>query len=512
MAIAHYHDLVLAADVAERDADGLATSFDVRVFSSPAGEGPTVRRELPADLGRAVGHLDRRKLDPDGVIALGEVLADLLLPSGARELLVRSLERLTPGEGLRLRLRLPLELAGLPWEYLYIQRAHGEKDATGFLALDPRLSIVRHEALAIPADVDATPRPRRLVAALASPTASGWAPLNLDREREVIAAATADVPGLSVDVVTDATATSLLDSLAAGADAFHFAGHGVFEQTGLGVRQGSVTGRGALVLTDGVGGAATMAADQLAVNLRGRGVQMVVLGACETAKRDEESAWSSVAASIMEGGIPALVAMQFKVLDDAAITFARALYQALSAGLSLDEAVSLGRLHVFNEVHPRQDGSWREWGVPVLYLRSGPGAGPSLATIEDPDARAAAAAAARIVADLRVQAIGAGAVYVGVEAGVLSGGSVESHLTAGRVAGTATLVDAGTIGGGDVTARADVESLEDGGRLTGVKLGRLEGGEAGGETQASSGPRFCAQCGAKVAGARFCSECGTPVG
>ena len=210
MAIAHYHDLVLAADVAERDADGLATSFDVRVFSSPAGEGPTVRRELPADLGRAVGHLDRRKLDPDGVIALGEVLADLLLPSGARELLVRSLERLTPGEGLRLRLRLPLELAGLPWEYLYIQRAHGEKDATGFLALDPRLSIVRHEALAIPADVDATPRPRRLVAALASPTASGWAPLNLDREREVIAAATADVPGLSVDVIADATATSLL--------------------------------------------------------------------------------------------------------------------------------------------------------------------------------------------------------------------------------------------------------------------------------------------------------------
>ena len=63
-------------------------------------------------------------------------------------------------------------------------------------------------------------------------------------------------------------------------------GHGVFEQTGLGARPGALTGQGSLVLMNAAGGPAPMAADQLAVNLRGRGVQVVVLGACETGKRD----------------------------------------------------------------------------------------------------------------------------------------------------------------------------------------------------------------------------------
>jgi hypothetical protein len=47
MSITTYRDLVLVAEVAERDAAGLALSVDVRVFSSPAGEGAAVRRALP---------------------------------------------------------------------------------------------------------------------------------------------------------------------------------------------------------------------------------------------------------------------------------------------------------------------------------------------------------------------------------------------------------------------------------------------------------------------------------
>jgi hypothetical protein len=569
-----YRDFVLSADVVERGPDGLVRSFDVRVFASPAGEGAPLRRELPDDLGKALGRLDRRKLDLPGIIGLGEVLADLILPTGPREMLVRSLERLDAGEGLRLRLRLPPELAGLPWEYLYIQRAHGEKDATGFLALDPRLSIARHEALAVAADVDDSPRPRRLIAALSSPTAEGWAPLDLGKERAVIEAATAGVPNLAVDVLPEVTAEGLLDALVAGADVFHFAGHGVFEQTGLGARPGALTGQGSLVLMNAAGGPAPMAADQLAVNLRGRGVQVVVLGACETGKRDEEQAWSGVAAALMEAGIPAVVAMQFRVWDDAAIAFARALYGALAAGLSLDEAVSLGRLQVFNLVHPRRDGFWREWGVPVLYLRAG--GDITLSTITDPAARAAAAESARVVAELRVKEIGPGAVYIGVEAGALLGGSVESFLGAGSIAGEATLVDAETMTGGDVTSRAEVDRIEQGGRLTGVRLGQLGGaapaaagqpGSAAGSpaapvaaaassatspapppsdpaappsgaapagaactgcsaelpggakfcptcgTPVPAGPRFCSQCGAKLGdGARFCGECGTAAG
>lgn len=555
MSITTYQDFVVAADVAERGEDGLVRSVDVRVFASPAGEGAAVRRELPGDLVAVVGRLDRRKLDVAGIIGLGEALADLLLPAPARELLVRSLDRLPAGTGLRLRLRLPLALAGLPWEYLYIPRAEGSRDATGFLALDPRLSITRHEALPVAADVDATPRPRRLLAALASP--ANEAALDLSKERAVIEAATAEVPGLTVAVLPSATAEALLDSLAQNADLFHFAGHGVFEQTGLGLRPGSVTGRGSLLLLDSAGNAAPMPADQLAVNLRGRGVQVVVLGACETGKRDEEQGWSSVAAALMEAGIPAVVAMQFRVWDDAAIAFARALYRGLAAGLPLDQAVSLGRLQVFNLVNPRQDGMWREWGVPVVYLRA---AGDlTLSSMPDAEARAAAAAELRVVADLRVVEIGPQARYVGVEAGAIEGGSIESYLSATTVSGSATLVDAETVSGGDIRAKAEVESLT-GGQLTGVRLGRVGAvapvdpapaaspaapteaaappvpvalttattagpacSNCGGAltsgakfcpacgTPVPAGPRYCSQCGSElVAGAKFCAQCGTP--
>ena len=71
----------------------------------------------------------------------------------------------------------------------------------------------------------------------------------------------------------------------------------------------------------------------------------------------------------MRVGIPAVVAMQYSVYDDAAIAFARRFYQAISVGLSLDEATAAGRLAILNR-GPADD---VEWGVPVLYMRSANG-------------------------------------------------------------------------------------------------------------------------------------------
>ena len=40
--------------------------------------------------------------------------------------------------------------------------------------------------------------------------------------------------------------------------------------------------------------------------------------------------------------------MQYKIWDESAIAFSQTFYKALAAGLSLDRAVSLGRIAVFN--------------------------------------------------------------------------------------------------------------------------------------------------------------------
>ena len=139
---------------------------------------------------------------------------------------------------------------------------------------------------------------------------------------------------------------------------------------GQGESFGSTIGEGAVVLVDEQGKSAPMPADQLAVNLQGSNVQLVVLAACETGKRDAETVWSGVVTAVVEAAVPAVVAMQFSVWDDAAITFARNFYQVLAAGFPLDYAVSEARRAIFNLCHPQRDHVSRErWPSPVSRLR-----------------------------------------------------------------------------------------------------------------------------------------------
>jgi tetratricopeptide (TPR) repeat protein len=373
MAIEKYRDFILVANDVEKDEAGVI-QFSVEVFASPRGGGlRATKQKISPDLRKELGRLERRKLDVDGIISLGEKLADLLLPGEMRELFKGCLDMLRKGQGLRLRLRLDPTLASIPWEYIYVRRAGGERDSTGFLVLDPRVSIARHEAMPIPGDFDDTPKKRRLLVALASP--EGEVPLDLDKERDNLKEALRDVPGIGLDLVENATLQKLGDELIGGADIFHFAGHGTFGQAGAEARYGTGEGEGAILLVAEDGSGAPMPAEELAVNLRGRGVELVVLGACQTGRRGEGNVWSGIAAALMKAGIPAAVAMQYGIWDDAAIAFNRSFYRVLAAGLPLDYAVSAGRLAAFNRCHPVREHlelgrCYRDWGVPVLYLRS----------------------------------------------------------------------------------------------------------------------------------------------
>ncbi|MCL5998486.1 MAG: CHAT domain-containing protein [Chloroflexi bacterium] len=329
---------------------------------------------VPASLPRLLQQLEDRRLGVPEIIELGEVLAQILFPAPVRDLLIRSLDRLETGQGLRLRLQLTPSLFSIPWEYLYLQRGRGEKDAVGFLALDPRISIVRHQPLPAPAPLDRTPQLRRLLVVMASPESDQYAPLDLARERAIFEAIRDNIPGLNIDYLEQATIDRLTNALASDTDIVHFAGHGDFERTGLGKHPFSSVGKGVVVFVSDGNHPDLVTADQFAVNLGGRGVQLVVLGACQTGRRDRENVWSSVAAALMERGIPAAIAMQDTIWNESAVAFSRGFYQALAVGLILDEAVCAGRLAVFNRWHPlREDiehrGAWRDWGVPVLYLR-----------------------------------------------------------------------------------------------------------------------------------------------
>jgi len=370
-----YRNLDLEAFDYRKEEDG--ERFHVRVTGSPAGEQRHSEAEevtIPPDLRTRLRRLERRRLDLPGMIALGEELAGLLFPPRSRLFLVRSRERLDDDEGLRIRLKMhTYALADLPWEYAYVARPDtppGQKGADGFLALDRRVSLVRYEVMGQAVDsLDPVGAgPLRLVALLASPKAASYSPLNLGLERRNIEQALGEEPGIGVEFYPNATVEALEDALTREAHVFHFSGHGEFEGD-LGVALGSLEGTGHLVLLDDGGGPFLFPAEKLAQNLRGRGVRLAVLGACEGGRRDQVNAWTGVVPALTRAGIPAVVGMQYTILDQSAIAFSRRFYRALAAGQPIDAAVADGRLAIFNRSRVDE----RDWGVPVLYLRADEG-------------------------------------------------------------------------------------------------------------------------------------------
>jgi hypothetical protein len=368
-----YRDFDLEITDPVRDEAGVE-SLLVRVAASPAGEqrrAEAARVTIGADLRKECGRLDRRELDLGRLIELGRALGGILLPEAARGFFARSRAALAEGEGLRLRLKLDTwGFADLPWEYAWLPPggdAAAPADASGFLALDPRLSIVRYELLSEPiADLGPTgAKSLRVVAVLAAPKDERWVPLDLEGEERGLRKALATRREIRLDVVEDATLANLERALLDGAQAFHFAGHGRF-QAAIDDKVETVAGKGFLVFCDAEGRGAEVPAETVVVNLRGRGVRLAVLGACEGARRDRINPWTGIAPALVRGGLPAAVAMQATLYDRSAVAFSNRFYEALALGLPVDAAVTAGRLAIFNESGPGE----RDWGVPVLYLRA----------------------------------------------------------------------------------------------------------------------------------------------
>jgi CHAT domain len=344
-------------------------SFRVRVLASPAGEQNQAEDvSLDPNLRVELRQLERRLLGMPDMISFGEKIADSIFPPVTRNLLRRSRESSkNKNEGLRIRLKFEsLPLAELPWEYAYISPPNtpaNQKTEEGFLALDARISIVRYPLLdSPPGSLAASPHGKlRIVTLLASP--KGAAHLNLEKEQQNIQKALDGIPRLSPEFYPDATFAMLQKAMATGADVFHFAGHGKFDMALPGV---SSEGKGFLVLTGENGEEAPVEVTKVVINLKGHGIRLAFLGACETGRQDGVNAWSGIAPALVRGEIPAVVAMQYAIGDDNSIAFSKSFYTQLAAGESIDMAVTQGRIAI-SSLH--QDGADRDFGVPVLYLR-----------------------------------------------------------------------------------------------------------------------------------------------
>ena len=132
--------------------------------------------------------------------------------------------------------------------------------------------------------------------------------------------------------------------------AFHFVGHGNIGRLVFETRHGTSD------LAE-----ESWIREQITVALRG-GLRLVVVNSCFSADASDEV--PGVAATIMETGVPAVIAMQGTVSEPADMAFVRNLYDALGMGKSIDEAVMDARRAMATDW---QMGAW-EWATPVLFV------------------------------------------------------------------------------------------------------------------------------------------------
>ncbi len=251
--------------------------------------------------------------------------------------------------GLRLRLHIESwELSGLPWELLYDARADD------YMVFDERVSIARYIRLHSAPPVLRHSTSLRLLAVAASPI--DQSPLDWRNEVTLLQDAIAPLAQkgtIRLDVCEHATPQSLHVALLENTpDVVHFVGHAEYDLAEY---------QGYIVLEDDQHHATFMSATEAARLLRRYGTNLVVLNACETA----HGIWAGLASTLVRTEVPAVVAMQWPIEDRAAIHFSQAFYRTLTAGKTVDECVSEGRV-AMDAAAPRTV----SWAAPVLFLRS----------------------------------------------------------------------------------------------------------------------------------------------
>ncbi len=310
--------------------------------------------------------------------AAGRRLFEALIQDDIRDLWVSARTDIETGvqHGLRVRLALqPPAVASLPWECLY------DPDRNEAFAANSRTPLVRVEnvyrnvaptrtlqtglpltvLLAIPDDVIPSDIVHsNVISSAAMPSNAvphnGSTPLNSQQEAQRVKDALAPL-GHSVQI---SLLTGRFDVVelrqrleAEQPDVLHLIGHGQPDGVWLWQRdEPSLTSATAL----------------RTILQHCPALKLAFLNVCLAGAPSEHTRFASVGEQLLQEGIPAVIAMQFEIADEAAIQFAQYLYQSLVSGShpgAIDAAVTYARSNLY-ALNPDSFA----YGTPILWLNA----------------------------------------------------------------------------------------------------------------------------------------------
>jgi hypothetical protein len=337
-------------DILIREASQGSYTVDVR---SPLGGDASGTFAPPFDNPRYQqlnDQLQRLKTNEDGLAELGQILFDALFQGKLKDIYTRSQGGLKENQGLRLRFDIDpvlAEVAGLPWEFLY------DPDQGPLAMLD--ISIVRYLSQQAANAALAAPLPMKVL------VTGAVTPPQIDVERELaeVRAALSDLAQtgqVAITVEEHLTRAKLQRRLREGFQIWHFIGHGGLSHDGA---------SGTLLLEDPTGSAEPISARELGIFLNRSGVRLIMLDACDSAKLTTDP-YRTIAPALIRAQVPAVIAMQFTVPEEATRAFAGEFYRTLAAGFPIDACVTEGRKAVVGATGLRNP----DWGIPVVYSRA----------------------------------------------------------------------------------------------------------------------------------------------
>ena len=292
----------------------------------------------------------------------GRRLYGLLFGDGAK--LAAFLEY---NDAYRSQARLTLALHGnaatlwrLPWEYL-----HDEKD---FLALTGRLLLSRMPHGLGRLDPAAAAPPLRILVVVSAP--DDQRPLDTEEEIGAIQRALDEATRagrVEVEYLDDATLPAIGEALRRfRPHVLHYTGHGYYDKAKAASFLALEDDDGCTRLAGIADLRPLLHDDPDPSGSSGRSLRLALLSGCQTAQTSDVDAFAGVATGLLAEAVPAVLAMQYSILDQSGITLAAAFYAALAEGASPIEAAQRVRIALWQD----REGPGYDWGIPALYLRA----------------------------------------------------------------------------------------------------------------------------------------------